>query len=47
MHELFGLEDTVVLIYVLLHWYTLEIKGKKKLLWLVRNKNILHCKRKI
>jgi len=47
MHELFTLEDTIVLIYVPLHWYTLEIKGKKKLLWLLRNKNILHCKLKI
>ena len=31
MHELFALEDTIVLIYVLLHCYKSEIKDKKKL----------------
>lgn len=38
MHELFALQDTIVLPYVLFHWYTLEIQNKKKLLWLVSKK---------
>ena len=38
MHELFALQDTIVLPYVLFHWYTLEIQNKKKLLWLVCKK---------
>lgn len=38
IHELFSLTENIMLNYVLLHEYPLDIQSKKKLLWLMRKK---------